>query len=116
MFRSMVGIDYTTFKCLFVMGWLCVAVLIIYRVWTVIDCMRRNPKEFPADVDRAVWVILSAFVPLGIGAFLYHLVFLNRPRQWFFIVPFLILLLSIVYLMFKLWPSMSKFDFDFIHF
>jgi hypothetical protein len=89
----------------------CALLLLGYRLYVIIDCMRRDPAEFPAAVDRAVWVGLAALVPLGIGAYLYHCVFRREPKQWLFIVPLgcQLLVSGFLFLQVK-----SKLNFDFL--
>ena len=47
----------------------------IFWVWTLIDCVTKEPSE---GNDKVVWTILIIFVPL-LGALLYY--FIRRPER-----------------------------------
>ena len=98
----------STLKFLNFSSGVCVLALICYRLYVIIDCMKRSPEEFPSVVDRVIWVGLAGFVPLGIGAYLYHVVLLRKPLQWFFLIPIGVLFLNFLYVMEKVW-SFSQF-------
>ena len=114
LFKNMMGMDMAMMQRLTIMSGFCVFVLLCYRLHVIVDCMRRPPSEFPAASDRIVWTGLAALIPLGIGAYLYHVVLLRRPLQWFFITPFSIILLTTGYLLVKIWPMSTKFSFNFL--
>ena len=114
MFKSMLGIDLGMMRGLTILCSFCVFVLLCYRLYVIIDCMRRSPSEFPAPYDRIIWVGLAALIPLGIGAYLYHVVLLRRPLQWFFTIPFSIVILCMGFVLLKIWPMSTKFSFDFL--
>lgn len=114
MFKSMLGMDFAMMQAHTLMSGFCVFVLLCYRLYVIVDCMRRSPAEFPAPSDRIVWTGLAVLVPLGIGAYLYHVVFLRRPFQWFFITPFSIIVFTSGYLLVKIWPMGTKVSFDFL--
>ncbi|HCN31497.1 MAG TPA: hypothetical protein DIT64_22910 [Verrucomicrobiales bacterium] len=114
LFKSMLGIDLGMMRTMAVLAAFCVFVLVCYRLHVIVDCMRRPPSEFPTPTDRIVWTVLAAFVPLGIGAYLYHVVALRRPLQWFFLVPFGIIVAVAGYLAVKMWPMSANFPLKFL--
>ncbi|WP_411825417.1 hypothetical protein [Luteolibacter sp. AS25] len=93
---------------------ICTFALYIYRLYTVIHCMSRHPDDFPSHVDRVVWSVLAVIVPLGIGAYLYDLGSRKNPIQLMFLVPFTGVVLSVGYVMLKIWPRSTNFQFDFL--
>ena len=90
-----------------------VGVLYLYRLMTVVHCMRRPAEEFPATIDRAIWVGLAMFIPLGLGAVLYDIV--RRGRfPLLFIIPFLTVGICSLWVFIPVLQRATKFSFDFM--
>ena len=114
LFKSMIGIDIGMMRTLTAAAGLCTIVLLVFRFRVVLECMRRPLSDFVTPIDRLIWVGLAALIPLGVGAYAFHLVVTRRPFQWFFIIPFATIVASAGYMFFKVWPMSSKFSFDFL--
>ena len=64
------------------------AAIYLFRLYTIWHCMSQRLEFFVAPIDRAIWVALAFFVPLGLGAFLFHLQHKNFKIVLLFLVPF----------------------------
>ncbi len=53
-------------------------------------------------------------MPLGIGAYLYDVVSRRNPLQPLFLIPFAGVVCSTVYMLIKIWPRSTNFNFDFL--
>ena len=113
-FEEMLGVSIGTMRMVTIIAALCTLSLYIYRLQSVIHCMRRDADDFPSQVDRVVWSLLSAFMPLGIGAYLYDVVSRKNPLQPLFLIPFAGVVCSIIFMLIKVWPRSTSFSFDFL--
>ena len=113
-FQSMLGMDIGTMRAMTVIAGISTLVLYLYRIHSIIHCMGRDPGEFPSQVDRVVWCGLAAFMPLGIGAYLYDLVSRRNPFQLFFLIPFFGVTIPACYMFIKFLPHATNFNFNFL--
>ena len=113
-FRSALGLDITTARILTTICAVGVAILYLYRLLTVVHCMRRPPTDFPAPTDRLIWVGLAMFVPLGLGAWVYDLVRRGRSFPLLFIIPFATVTGCFLWITIPVWQRATQFSFDFL--
>ena len=114
MFQQMLGIDIGTMRLMTAVAGISTLVLYLYRIHAIIHCMGRAPSSFPTPVDRIVWCGLAGFMPLGIGAFLYHLVSSRSPLQFLFFIPFIGVAIPAIYMILKIWPNSTNFNLNFL--
>ena len=113
-FRSALGLDITTARVLTTICALGVTILYLYRLLTVVHCMRQPAADFPAPTDRLIWVALAMFVPLGLGAWVYDHVRRGRSFSLLFVVPFSAVAISFLLFTVPVWQRATKFSFDFL--
>ncbi len=114
MLQQMLGIDIAAMRSLTIIAGISTLILYLYRIHAIIHCMRRSPGDFPTPVDRMVWCGLSAFMPLGIGAFLYHLVSSRSLLTFLFFIPFFGAAIPAIYMLVKIWPHSTNFNLNFL--
>lgn len=111
--RSISGLTGGTLRILTVVCAIAVGLLYLYRLRTVVHCMRQPVGEFPAATDRIIWVGLAMLIPLGLGAVLYDIVRHGRiPLR--FIIPFLTVAVCLLWFFIPMFPRATKFSFDFL--
>ena len=116
MIQQMLGFDVSTMRMMATIAGISTLVLYVYRLHAIIHCMSRAPGEFPSPVDRVVWCGLSGFMPLGIGAFLYHAVSSRSILTLMFFIPFLGVAIPASYMLIKVWPNATNFNLNFLGF
>ncbi len=114
MFQQMLGFDIATMRLMTAIAGVSTLVLYVYRLHAIIHCMMRSPSDFPSPVDRVVWCGLSGFMPLGIGAFLYHAVSSRSILTLLYFIPFLGVAIPAVYMLLKVWPNATNFNLNFL--
>lgn len=114
MFQQMLGIDITTMRLMTAIAGVSTLILYVYRLHAIIHCMNRAPGDFPSPVDRVVWCGLSAFMPLGIGALLYHAVSSRSMLTLVYFIPFLGVSVPACFMLMKVWPNATNFNLNFL--
>jgi hypothetical protein len=114
MFQQALGVDVSTMRLMIAIAGVSMLVLYLYRLYAIIHCMSRVPSDFPSPVDRAVWSGLSAFMPLGIGALLYHAVSSKSMLALVYFIPFFGVSVPAVYMLLKVCPNITNFNFNFL--
>jgi len=114
MFQEMLGIDLSAMRLMTAIAGISTLVLYLYRLHAIVHCMRREPNDFPSPVDRVVWCGLSGFIPLGIGAFLYHAVSSRSMWTLFYVIPFCGVTIPVGYMFMKIWPNTTNFNLNFL--
>jgi len=114
MFQPMLNFDIGTMRLMTAVAGISTLVLYLYQFHAIYHCMCRAPCDFPTPVDRVVWCGLSGFMPLGIGAYLYHLVSSRSPLHLLFFIPFLGVVIPAIYMLLKIWPNSTNFNFHFL--
>lgn len=114
MFQQMLGVDVSTMRLMTAIAGVSTLVLYVYRLHAIIHCMSRPPSDFPSPVDRVVWSGLSAFMPLGIGALLYHAVSSRSMLTLVYFIPFFGVTVPAVYMLLKVWPNSTNFNLNFL--
>ena len=114
MFQQMLGIDIGAMRLMTAIAGISTLILYVYRIHAIIHCMCRIPSDFPTPVDRVVWCGLSGLMPLGIGAFLYHLVSSRSLLTFLFFVPFFGVAIPAIYMLVKIWPHSTNFNLNFL--
>lgn len=116
MFNQMLGFDVGMMRFMTAIAAISTLALYLYRIHAIVHCMRRAPGEFPAQVDRVIWCGLSGFMPLGIGAYLYHSLSSKSQLQFLFFFPLAGVILPALYMLLKLWPHTTNFNMNFLGF
>lgn len=114
MFEQMLGFDIGTMRLMTAIAAVSTLILYLYRLHAIIHCMSRAPSEFPSPVDRVVWCGLSGFMPLGVGAFLYHAVSSKSLLAFLFFIPFLGVAIPASYMLLKIWPNATNLNLNFL--
>lgn len=113
-FRSALGISIGSMRTFSVIMMIAVGFLYIYRLLTVIHCMRQPVSDFAAPTDRMIWVALAMLVPLGLGAFLYDVVRRDRPFVLRFWIPFGVVAICFLCVAIPIFKHSTKFNLDFL--
>lgn len=113
-FQYTLGMDPEAIRNYWMGSLACVSVLYLYRIITVIRCMRAPLTEFITPIDRLIWVGLSMFVPLGIGAYLFDVTVKRFYINPFFLIPIGYLGFVAIKIGERLITNMTQFKFDFI--
>lgn len=113
-FQSAFGVELEAVRNYWMATLSCVGVLYLYRLITVIRCMRAPLTDFLTPIDRLIWVGLAMFVPLGIGAYLFDVTVKRFYINPLFLVPIGFLCFVAIKVGYPLITNMTHFKFDFL--
>lgn len=115
-FRSMFAIEIESMRNTWMVSLLCVGILYLYRLITVVRCMRTPVDQFATPVDRLIWVGLSIFVPPGFGAYLYDITQRRKFFSLMFLIPIAIIAFNVIRFGYPMMMRMTNFTFGFLGF
>lgn len=114
MLNQMLGVNLKQLRYVWMSCMGAVGVLYLYRLVTIVRCMRAPLDTFKTPFDRLIWVGLAIMVPLGLGAYLYDIVQARRPLRLMFILPALVILYSATFFGVPLLLKSNNLTFDFM--